>query len=590
MAGDVAVLVATHAQTTLVQKALLDRGVPAVIAGSGSVFATPAADEWLVLLEALEQPHRSDRVRAAALTPFLGRTAAELATAGEELTDEYGAQLRQWADLLTRRGVAALLETASERRARRADAAPAARRAAAHRPAPRRPGAARGRRRGRSRAGRAGRVAARAPGRGGQGHRRRADPPAGERRRRGAGAHPAREQRPAVPRRVPAVRLRPLGRRTRHAAAARRRRRAGARRRRGRVDRTPGAGTTGRRRSGGRVVAAVLRGRDPRAEPGGAVVGAHQEHLDLGAAPADLRPHPRIVRRPRHRTRRCPTSRPTSGSPRWPRPVARPSSPPSSSTAAGAGAGRPAAGAGVGRFDRPLDTGWRRTSYSALSAAADHVPGASDAGPPDVTSEPETGERGGRGPARDRAAGRPAGRRPAVADGRPAQGHRLRHAGARGARTHRPDGRRPGRRTAGALRGGGQPPARAGRGAGAGRRAAAGAADPARGSSPTGGRWPTSRRPTGSPSSTSNCRWPAATTSTPTWCWPRWRRCCGGTCRPTTRCSATPTGSRSPELGGQPLRGYLTGSLDVVLRLPGPRYLVADYKTNWLGRGARTPR
>ncbi len=42
-----------------------------------------------------------------------------------------------------------------------------------------------------------------------------------------------------------------------------------------------------------------------------------------------------------------------------------------------------------------------------------------------------------------------------------------------------------------------------------------------------------------------------------------------------------------PELGGQSLRGYLTGSVDVVLRLRGddgePTYLVVDYKTNWLG-------
>jgi exodeoxyribonuclease V beta subunit len=37
-----------------------------------------------------------------------------------------------------------------------------------------------------------------------------------------------------------------------------------------------------------------------------------------------------------------------------------------------------------------------------------------------------------------------------------------------------------------------------------------------------------------------------------------------------------------PALGAQPLRGFLTGSLDLVVRLPGPRYLVADYKTNWL--------
>jgi exodeoxyribonuclease V beta subunit len=37
-----------------------------------------------------------------------------------------------------------------------------------------------------------------------------------------------------------------------------------------------------------------------------------------------------------------------------------------------------------------------------------------------------------------------------------------------------------------------------------------------------------------------------------------------------------------PGLGGQQLLGYLTGSIDVVLRVDG-RYLVVDYKTNWLG-------
>ncbi len=39
-------------------------------------------------------------------------------------------------------------------------------------------------------------------------------------------------------------------------------------------------------------------------------------------------------------------------------------------------------------------------------------------------------------------------------------------------------------------------------------------------------------------------------------------------------------------LGSQSLRGYLTGSIDAVLRVPdgaGYRYLVVDYKTNWLG-------
>ena len=42
----------------------------------------------------------------------------------------------------------------------------------------------------------------------------------------------------------------------------------------------------------------------------------------------------------------------------------------------------------------------------------------------------------------------------------------------------------------------------------------------------------------------------------------------------------------SPSLGGQLLRGYLSGSIDVVLRVPddgGHRFVVVDYKTNRLG-------
>ena len=41
-----------------------------------------------------------------------------------------------------------------------------------------------------------------------------------------------------------------------------------------------------------------------------------------------------------------------------------------------------------------------------------------------------------------------------------------------------------------------------------------------------------------------------------------------------------------PALGKQSLRGYLTGSVDAVLRI-ADRYLVVDYKTNWLGDAER---
>ena len=109
-AGDVAVLVNTHAQASLVREALAGHHIPSVTSGAGSVYATRAGEDWLTLLEALEQPSRSGRVRAAALTPFLGRSADELDRGGEALTDELGALLQEWANLLRSRGVAALLE------------------------------------------------------------------------------------------------------------------------------------------------------------------------------------------------------------------------------------------------------------------------------------------------------------------------------------------------------------------------------------------------------------------------------------------------------------------------------------------------
>jgi exodeoxyribonuclease V beta subunit len=113
-AGHVAVLVGEWSQAELVRRALAERGVPAVVGGGTKLLTSPAGDEWLCLLEALEQPHRAGRVRAAALTSFLGRTLAELDAGGEALTDQLSDRLRGWALLLRGRGVAALFEGAEE--------------------------------------------------------------------------------------------------------------------------------------------------------------------------------------------------------------------------------------------------------------------------------------------------------------------------------------------------------------------------------------------------------------------------------------------------------------------------------------------
>jgi exodeoxyribonuclease V beta subunit len=109
--GDVAVLVRTNAQATMVRDALRIVAVPAVIGGASSVFTVPIARDWLILLEALEQPHRTGRVRAAAMTCFLAWPAARLALADPEETDALSGLLRTWAGALASRGVAALQET-----------------------------------------------------------------------------------------------------------------------------------------------------------------------------------------------------------------------------------------------------------------------------------------------------------------------------------------------------------------------------------------------------------------------------------------------------------------------------------------------
>ena len=110
--SDVAVLANTNAQLELVQGELRRLGVPAVVSGSGSVFRTGAAAQWRALLEAMDRPHRPRSVRAAALTSFVGLSAVELDERGDAATDEVADRLRRWAAIFESRGVAAVFEAA----------------------------------------------------------------------------------------------------------------------------------------------------------------------------------------------------------------------------------------------------------------------------------------------------------------------------------------------------------------------------------------------------------------------------------------------------------------------------------------------
>jgi exodeoxyribonuclease V beta subunit len=110
-ARDVAVIVESHRDARACRDALAAAGVPAVYTGDTDVFASQAAADWQCLLEAFEQPGRAGLVRAAAATMFFGRTAAELAT-DPGLTDDVSETLRRWADHARARGIAAVLEAA----------------------------------------------------------------------------------------------------------------------------------------------------------------------------------------------------------------------------------------------------------------------------------------------------------------------------------------------------------------------------------------------------------------------------------------------------------------------------------------------
>jgi exodeoxyribonuclease V beta subunit len=107
---DVAVLVRSHFEASQIHDALTAVGVPAVINGAGSVFEAPAAREWLRLLEALERPSSPVRAHGVALTCFLGWTAEQVATADDAAWETVHGKLHDWARALRARGVAAMTE------------------------------------------------------------------------------------------------------------------------------------------------------------------------------------------------------------------------------------------------------------------------------------------------------------------------------------------------------------------------------------------------------------------------------------------------------------------------------------------------
>lgn len=108
--GDIAVLVSSNKAGLEIHTMLTAAGHSSVFSGEASVFTTDAARDWLTLLEALETPD-SWHLRRAMLTSLVGWTSADVAAAdGDELVT-MTALLTRCARLLAGQGVAAVFET-----------------------------------------------------------------------------------------------------------------------------------------------------------------------------------------------------------------------------------------------------------------------------------------------------------------------------------------------------------------------------------------------------------------------------------------------------------------------------------------------
>jgi exodeoxyribonuclease V beta subunit len=107
--SDVAVLVTTAAVADKVRAALAAAGIPAEVAAGPSVLESDAADQWRCLLDGVAHPADDSRARRVALSWFIGWTAAELDARGDEELVGVHEDLGRWGDVLTAAGPAAFV-------------------------------------------------------------------------------------------------------------------------------------------------------------------------------------------------------------------------------------------------------------------------------------------------------------------------------------------------------------------------------------------------------------------------------------------------------------------------------------------------
>ncbi len=105
---DIAVLVRAGNVGQLIQQELATAGIPAVTGGTSSVMTSAMAEEIRSLLDAIEQPSNTGRVRSVAATVFFGHSLTDVGSLTDDVLGDVQDVLYRWASLLTTKGLAAL--------------------------------------------------------------------------------------------------------------------------------------------------------------------------------------------------------------------------------------------------------------------------------------------------------------------------------------------------------------------------------------------------------------------------------------------------------------------------------------------------
>ena len=107
-AGDIAILVSSHSDAELVVEELRERGIPVIRTRTGSVLESPVVRDLQLLLEGMGRPWDLPSVRAAAISRFIGATVDDLLD-DDVLVDLQG-RLGRWSEVTRSSGPYGLLQ------------------------------------------------------------------------------------------------------------------------------------------------------------------------------------------------------------------------------------------------------------------------------------------------------------------------------------------------------------------------------------------------------------------------------------------------------------------------------------------------